>query len=363
MASWWQVQWLKRGVESWNAWRRKHPKVRPDLSKADLSDANLAGADLSYTNLYAANLYAANLCGANLCGSMLNESRLRKADLRDANLRGANLASGIHYGFLGFNQYRALRSGANLSYDDLRGAHVSGAADLSYANLSGVNLSSVNLSGANLSEAICFHTIFFNIDLRLTKGLAHINHRGPSAIHLSSLQLPQDGSGLHFLRGVGLTDEEIDLWHSMAVQPVQYHSVFISYSSQDEILASRLHADLQAHGVRCWFAPEDLKVGSKIRDHIDQAIQMQDRSLLLLSEHSIASSWVEHEVEAVLEKEARQQREILFPVRIDEMVMYTSKGWAANLRRIRYIGDFTSWTDPHQYQIAFERLLRDLKQD
>jgi len=207
------------------------------------------------------------------------------------------------------------------------------------------------LSGANL----------INLDLRKAKGLALIDHRGPSVIHLPSLQLPQDGSALHFLRGVGLTDEHIDLWRSTALLPIQYYSVFISYSSTDDLLARRLHADLQAHGVRCWFAPEDLKIGNKLRDHIDQAIHLQDRSLLLLSEHSIASDWVEQEVEAILEKEARQHREILFPVRIDETVMQTSKAWAASVRRTRHIGDFTTWTDPQAYQTAFARLLRDLK--
>ena len=57
----------------------------------------------------------------------------------------------------------------------------------------------------------------------------------------------------------------------------------------------------------------------------------------------------------------RQQREVLFPIRLDESVMYTSRAWAASLRRARHIGDFTRWTDPQAYQQAFERLLRDLK--
>lgn len=143
--------------------------------------------------------------------------------------------------------------------------------------------------------------------------------------------------------------------------PIQYHSLFISYSNQDDTLAHRLYADLQVQGVHCWFAPEDMNIGDKIRDRIDQAIHLQDRSLLLLSEHSIVSAWVEEEVATVLEKEARQRREILFPVRVDEVVMQTSKAWAATLRRTRHIGDFTAWADPQQYQIAFERLLRDLK--
>jgi hypothetical protein len=148
---------------------------------------------------------------------------------------------------------------------------------------------------------------------------------------------------------------------TIGAQPILYHSCFISYSSKDETLARRLHADLQANGVRCWFAPHDLKIGDKFRERIDEAIHVQERLLLLLSEHSIASAWVENEVEAALEKEDQQQREVLFPVRLDDAVMQSSQAWAATLRRTRHIGDLTNWTKPEAYQIAFDRLLRDLR--
>jgi len=109
------------------------------------------------------------------------------------------------------------------------------------------------------------------------------------------------------------------------MHPIQYHSLFISYSSTDEMLARRLYSDLQAHGVRCWFAPEDLKIGTKFRQRINEAIHQQDKLLLLLSEQSIASTWVESEVEAALDKEDREQREVLFPIRLDDAVMQTSQ--------------------------------------
>ena len=122
------------------------------------------------------------------------------------------------------------------------------------------------------------------------------------------------------------------------------YSCFISYAHQDELLARRLHADLQDYEVRCWLDQEDLKIGNKIHTSIDKAIHQQDKLLLLLSEHALASTWVEDEVDAALEKERRQQREVLFPVRLDESVMQTSTACAAQLRRTCYIGDFTRWT-------------------
>jgi hypothetical protein len=43
-----------------------------------------------------------------------------------------------------------------------------------------------------------------------------------------------------------------------AESPIDYYSVFISYSSQDEALAKRLYADLQAQG-----KPPRMRCGSR----------------------------------------------------------------------------------------------------
>lgn len=142
----------------------------------------------------------------------------------------------------------------------------------------------------------------------------------------------------------------------------RHRSCFISYSSKDEALARRLHADLKAQGVDCWFAPHNMKIGAHIRPTIDQAIHQQDKLLLLLSQHSIESFWVEDEVEAALERERTEHREMLFPIRLDNAVTQpTAPAWAARLHRQINIGDFSNWNDPLAYQQAFEQLLRDLE--
>jgi len=105
--------------------------------------------------------------------------------------------------------------------------------------------------------------------------------------------------------------------------------------------------------VRCWFAPEDLKIGERIRVGIDQSIRVHDKLLLILSEHWLVSEWVEQE---------RQRKEtVLFPVRLDEAVMESKEGWAAHIKRSRNIGDFCKWRGPKSYQKAFQRLLKDLR--
>jgi hypothetical protein len=138
------------------------------------------------------------------------------------------------------------------------------------------------------------------------------------------------------------------------------YSCFISYSSKDEDFANRIHADLQNNGVRCWFAPHDLRIGEKILDGIYAAIQVQDKLLLILSEHSIRSDRVEDEVNKAFEEERKREQTVLFPIRLDDAVMETSEPWAEKLRTQRNIGDFRDWKDHSTYNASFQRLIRDL---
>ena len=151
-----------------------------------------------------------------------------------------------------------------------------------------------------------------------------------------------------------------DVEDTDAEEPVQFRSCFISHSSRDGGFAERLHADLMAKGVACWFAPEDLRIGDKIRQRVEDEIQQRQKVLLVLSTNSVASDWVASEVEAALEKERQTGEDVLFPIRLDEAVMETKAAWAAEIRRTRHIGDFTKWENPDAYGKGLTRVLKDL---
>jgi hypothetical protein len=228
--------------------------------------------------------------------------------------------------------------------------------DLSRADLFGADLREANLTEAELTEAKVedaklFRTILGNLDLSRCHGLDDCVHQGPSVIDFATLRrsgpLP-----LPFLRGVGLPENLIEYLPSLLNQALEFYSCFISYSSKDQTFAERLHADLQAKGVRCWFAPHDLPIGAKILDAIDKAIRLRDKVLLILSEAALASDWVEGEVTRSLEED---------PIRLDDAVLGTKEAWARLLRGQRNIGDFTRWKEHDAYQRGLERLLRDLK--
>jgi len=95
---------------------------------------------------------------------------------------------------------------------------------------------------------------------------------------------------------------------------MSFHSCFISYSTRDQEFATRLYADLQNKGVRCWFAPHDVRGGKKLHQQIEKAIHLNDRLLLILSEHSMSSRWVKTEIAHARQKELADRRQVLFPV-------------------------------------------------
>jgi len=163
------------------------------------------------------------------------------------------------------------------------------------------------------------------------------------------------------MRGAGTPDNFITYMHSLTGQAFEFYSCFISHSSTNQSFAERLYADLQSKGVRCWFAPQDLRIGESIRIGIDESIRKHDKLLLVLSADSIRSQWVEQEVEAALKKEREHGQTVLFPIRLDDTVMEINSGWPAFVKHTRHIGDFRGWKNHDSYQKAFDRLIRDLR--
>lgn len=346
MADLQQLALLQAGVDIWNHWRRDNP-----LTSIDLRDVVLRETDLSK-----ANFEAADLLRADLLTSTLRGANLARADLRAAYLKGANLND-------------ADLSGANLIGADLNGAKLVGT-NLAGARLDAANFVWADMRGANLSKTRLQETILCDTNLTSSLGLDTCQHFGPSV--LDHRTLARSGTlPLTFLRGCGLPDKLIQYLPSLLNEAVQFYSCFISYSTKDEAFAQRLHADLQDNGVRCWFARQDIRGGRKIHEQIDDAIRVHDRLLLVLSEHSMNSQWVQTEIAKARQRGIHEKRRVLFPVRL--VHMDTVREWecfdadtgndAAREIREYFIPDFSDWKNHNAYLNAFKRLLQDLKSE
>lgn len=393
MADQQQVKRLREGITTWNTWRIEHLSIPIDLSGADFSKADLSGAFLDGANLIRANFSSADLSRASFSGANLSNADFSNANLTEAFLdkafddtlhlvdfRGANFSNANlnEASLRAVNLTTANFRGANLRKANLRGANLLRAlfteavledtildeANLSYVSFINANLSGATFRGTDLSHARIGGTQLGDRDLRTVKGLETVEHKGPSPLSINTIYLSEGDIPEGFVKGTGAPDSFIEYMHALARKPIQYYTCFLSYTNKDQDFAERLYADLQSKGIRCWYAQQELKAGDYYRHEIDESIRVSDKLLVILSQHSIHSDWVEREVNEALKKEEQMDMstQVLFPLRLDETVMHTRKEWAKSVRFLRHILDFTNWQDHTTYQKALARLLRDLRQ-
>ncbi len=318
---------LKQGHKVWNEWRWKNSVWAPDLSSAHLHLADLGFIDLREANLRDANLRSAILCHA----------YLQSADLRGANLFRANLYC------------------AHLGYADFTNA------DLREANLFAADLRGTKVCGADFTSAAVGWTVFADLDLSEVKGLRSIWHRSPCSIGVDTIYRSKGKIPDVFLRSAGVPEEFIKYAQSLVGRTEEFHSCFISFSTWDGEFSKRLYADLQQNVVPCWYFPENAKSGEPVWGEIDRGIGTYDKLIVICSESSLQSPAVLREIERALQREDRERKNILFPIRIDNYVFdkWEHERKADVIKKV--VGDFTHWKEHDPYQKALYKLLRDLK--
>ena len=82
-------------------------------------------------------------------------------------------------------------------------------------------------------------------------------------------------------------------------------AVFVSYASQDAVIADAVVENLDQHGINCWIAPRDVTPGSQYADEIVAAINNTKLLVLVLSEHTVGSPHVGREIERAATKRQR----------------------------------------------------------
>ena len=388
---------LQKGVEEWNRWREQNPEVAPDLREAELAGAHLVRALLDGAHLHDASLVGASLEGTHLNGARLDRARLDGAYLYDARLVGARLD--------GASLYDTSLVGAHLNGASLRGACLD-EARLYNASLRDAYLQFTRLDHASLDGALLEYTVFADIDLRQVKDLESVKHHGPSHVSTSTLDRSRGQIPSAFLKGCGLSDWQIEnaklfnpdldederttIWYEIECirgqQPWAISRVFISYTRRthteddeayntgnendegpsDEPFVEALEKRFDDKGVRYWRDVHDLKAG-RLERQIDRAITLYPLVLLVLSERSVLSDWVEWEVAKARELEreyekAGEPRDVLCPVALDEA--WKSCTWPGPLRRQiedYNVLDFSGWEDDKEKMTRqFTRLYEGL---
>ena len=92
-----------------------------------------------------------------------------------------------------------------------------------------------------------------DVNLGEAKGLEDVIHRSPSSIGAETLLASKGKIPEVFLRGCGVPDELIVQLPAIiaSMEPIQFYSCFISYSSYDNPFARRLYARLEHFSLIC----------------------------------------------------------------------------------------------------------------
>lgn len=127
-------------------------------------------------------------------------------------------------------------------------------------------------------------------------------------------------------------------------------SVFLSHTAADKPFVRKLAGDLDNHGVKYWLDEAEIKVGESLIEKIREALDEVDYVAVILSPNSIASPWVQREVDVAMNQEIQGKRVKVLPI------MY---------RRCELPGFllgklYADFTDESTYTHAFKRLVQSI---
>lgn len=133
------------------------------------------------------------------------------------------------------------------------------------------------------------------------------------------------------------------------------HDVFISYSHTDKYVADGVCANLEANGIRCWYAPRDIRPGEDWAGAIMEAIGEATCFILIFSGNSNQSGQVANEVAAAFNAGCT-----IIPFKLEEVPMHNRLAYYLN--RVHWIDA----VDPpllERIALLYEQIADELKRE
>jgi uncharacterized protein YjbI with pentapeptide repeats len=139
---------------------------------------------------------------------------------------------------------------------------------------------------------------------------------------IKSVALPRE-----ILKAYFNIDQPIDLKKVLSelTTPIQFQTVFISYSLKDTLFANRVYQILKKNDVRAFLWEVDAPGGKPLKEIMASGIQRHERLLFIASENSIRSQACQFELSEGRRKQEALWRTILFPIYIDDYLFSVRK--------------------------------------
>lgn len=84
--------------------------------------------------------------------------------------------------------------------------------------------------------------------------------------------------------------------------------IFLSHSSKDRLFASKVAKQFRQHGIPVWYSETNIVGAQQWHDEIGEALKRCHWFVLILSPHSIKSTWVKNELMFALNNHRYKKR-------------------------------------------------------
>ena len=130
--------------------------------------------------------------------------------------------------------------------------------------------------------------------------------------------------------------------------------VFLAFSDKDKVIKEKIRKTLMRESFTVWTNKSDVKTGSAFHAVINQGIEEADNFVYLISLNSLQSEDCQQELKYALANNKR-----IIPVLLEETDLELIP---LELKKLHFI-DFTKSQDEEKYQLSFDKLLGDLKEE
>jgi hypothetical protein len=127
-------------------------------------------------------------------------------------------------------------------------------------------------------------------------------------------------------------------------------SIFLSHSHENKHFARKIAVDLRHAGHIVWIDEAEIRIGDSLIEKIRDGLDRVDYVAAIISNASVASSWVKRELDIASNREIDERRVVVLPLLLDDVEL-------PGFLKGKFYGDFRNGD---QYEESFERLLASL---
>ena len=95
-------------------------------------------------------------------------------------------------------------------------------------------------------------------------------------------------------------------------------SIFLSHNRKDKPFVRELARYFKQYGIKVWVDEAEIKIGDSLINKVGEAIKKNAFVGVVISRHSVNSTWVEKELQIALQREFREKRVVVLPMLLDD---------------------------------------------